>query len=409
MVNVRELPDMPVIPVVRVEADGSLEIDDSTKRRLASSPGSYRLVPASAAFAGDLSRVSFSDLVSLLVNARVTGALQVATEAATRTFVFVNGEMRGASSTRVGERLGEVVVLMGFVKAEELEALFASAPPGRRPIRLAVERGLLTERELWRAMQEHVTQLVQATLVECHGTFTLSDAPVEGAVTVPGLSAQGLLMEGLRRIDELARFRERVPSLVSRVEAGSRAPDGLPDFERNLVARVADEPATVEDLARALQVTQFDAIRVVYELSSGDFLRVADPAEDAAVRREGVTRIVAAHNGAFRELFAAAAEAGAKGVLAQAAASALVEEAERASFFADVDFEPDGSLPLDALVVRLESLAETEHGDACSVARRVLSKAMLFLLFVAGEHLEPEIHQAVHDRCKARVAEVSGA
>ena len=34
----------------------------------------------------------------------------------------------------------------------------------------------------------------------------------------------------------------------------------------------------------------------------------------------------------------------------------------------------------------------------------VLSKAMLFLLFVAGEHLDPEVHRALHARAKETVA-----
>jgi len=34
----------------------------------------------------------------------------------------------------------------------------------------------------------------------------------------------------------------------------------------------------------------------------------------------------------------------------------------------------------------------------------VLSKAMLFLLFVAGAYIEPGVHQELHSRVKARVS-----
>ncbi|TMA35657.1 MAG: DUF4388 domain-containing protein [Deltaproteobacteria bacterium] len=61
-------------------------------------------------FAGDLSRIAFSELVSLIVHGRQSGVLRVYGSSATRTVVFSAGEVRGAYSDRVSERLGEIAV-----------------------------------------------------------------------------------------------------------------------------------------------------------------------------------------------------------------------------------------------------------------------------------------------------------
>jgi hypothetical protein len=157
----------------------------------------------------------------LIVHTRASGVLRVISASATRLVLFSEGEVRGAGSERVGERLSEIIVRMGLVKRESMDAISAEVDGGRRAGRLAVERGLLSERDLWNAVQEHVTTIFQAILLESRGSFVLTDEVVEDAPTVPGLSAEGLLMEGVRRLDEL-----RV----------ANAPGRLPSAERVLAA-----------------------------------------------------------------------------------------------------------------------------------------------------------------------------
>ena len=153
--------------------------------------------------AGDLSRVAFPEIVSLVAHARISGVLRVLGTSVTRTVAFADGEVRGAASTRTGERLGDVMVRLSQVSPEQLAELLEETADVRPAGRLAVERGLLSERELWRAVQEHVTSVFQAILLESAGAFVLTDGRARDTLTLPGLSAEGLLMEGVRRIDEM--------------------------------------------------------------------------------------------------------------------------------------------------------------------------------------------------------------
>jgi Domain of unknown function (DUF4388) len=282
--------------------------------------------------AGDLSRISFPEVVSLVAQARATGVLRVAGESALRTVVFWEGEVRGASSDRVGERLGEVAVRMGLLKRRQMEALREDARSGRRAGRIAVERGLLSERDLWNAIQEHVITIFQAILLESRGSFAVSEEVLEEELTVPGLGAAALLMECARRIDELRGIASG---------AGAR--------------RTPEAVAT-------------------------------------------------AFNGAFRDIFSTAEDAGAGDALRAAAVSMFEDDPAHARLLRGLAFTPQGELPEAALVERAAAEAQPGGASASELLSDALSTLMLFLLFVAGEHLEPSVHRGLHARVKLLAA-----
>jgi hypothetical protein len=332
---------------IRIAADGRLEASEEALAKLAD--GSFSLLatpdrlligvsggdpesgPTRALLAGDLERVAFPEIVNLVVQSRISGVLRVIGTSVTRRVIFEDGEVRGASSQRPGERLSEVIVRMGLVKPAQMEAVSERVGAGRRAGRLAVEEALLSERELWSAVQEHVTTIFQAILLESCGSFVLSDETLEDAPTVPGLSAEGLLMEGVRRLDEM------------------RMRGGL-------------------DGDRALE------------------------------------RILAAYSGAFRDIFATAQGSGSGEALGRAAASILEDESAHADLLDGVAFGPNGDLPEAEILDRAKGVALREGQSPDDVLADALSTVLLFLLFVAGEHLETSVHQALHGRVKSMVA-----
>jgi hypothetical protein len=311
---------------LRIQEDGTIGIDPRAQEHLACAPGPVMLV-------GDLSLLDLSDILNLIVHARMSGVLGVATASGERALTFDDGELRGTSSTRLGERLSEVMVRMSLLKPEVMEELVESCP-GQRIGRLAVERGLMTERDLWDVMQEQVTAIFQAIMLESEGIVTFSEGSAEECLTVPGLSVEMLLMEGLRRIDEMK----------------------------------------------------------------------AAPAEDVHDRLE---RILAGYNRGFRDIFATATNAGSGDAMRRASRSAFASDAFQAAFFEGVAFTSEGEVPAAAFLDRFEEAALATGEDPRALLRDVLSKAMLFLLFVAGEHVGPEVHRALHARVKAIVADCS--
>ena len=342
-----EREGFPLAGWLRIGEDGSVELDDDTRARLAGRqlsvlvvPGDLLLAvesdggaapPTEAKLAGDLGHVSFPEVVSLIAHARGSGVLRVSGASGTRRVIFSEGEVRGASSERVGERIDEIIVRMGLLKPEQMEALSEEAPVGHRLGRLAVDRGLLSERDLWNAIQEHVITIFQAILLESRGHFLLADETLVNAATVPGLSAEGVLMEGVRRLDELR---------VSGAKRSGRSPE----------------------------------------------------------------RVIAAFAGAFRDIFATCQDAGADDALVSAARSVFEDDPVHAGVFRGVEFSESGDLPEDEILARAVEASGRVGRAADEILSDSLSTVVLFLLFVAGEHLEPGVHQALHSRVKSIVA-----
>ncbi len=331
---------------LRVGQTGSVEIDPATQERLAGKglalldgPGGlllgmndYTQAPfaSKAMLIGDLAQVAFPDVVSLIAQARLTGVLAVVTSSAMRAVVFDEGEVRGAASERVGERLIEVIVRMGLAKSDDMEAVRGEAGVGRRAGRLAVDRGLLSERDLWNAVQEHVTTIFQAVLLDSRGSFVLANETLDDVLTVPGLSAEGLLMEGVRRLDEL---------------------------------------------------------------------QVRGASSDAAPER-----VMTAYGEAFRDIFATAHDAGAGDALRRAAGSVFEDDPAHAEVFAGIEFSPKGDLPQSELLSRVQRVAGESSRPVDELLSDALSTVLLFLLFVAGEHLDADVHQSLHARVKRLVS-----
>jgi hypothetical protein len=331
---------------LRVGQTGTVEIDPATQERLAGKglalldgPGGlllgmsdYTRAPfaSKAMMIGDLDQVAFPEIVSLIAQARLTGVLAVVSSSVMRAVVFDAGEVRGAASERVGERLIEVIVRMGLVKGEDMETIRAEAGVGRRAGRLAVDRGLLSERDLWNAVQEHVTTIFQAVLLDSSGSFVLANETLDDVLTVPGLSAEGLLMEGVRRLDELK---------VRGGEAG-----GAPD------------------------------------------------------------RVLTAYTEAFRDIFATTHDAGAGDAMQRAAASVFEDDPTHAAMFAGITFAADGQLPASQLLAQAGAAAEQASLPVEEVLSDALSTVLLFLLFVAGEHVDADVHQSLHARVKKIVS-----
>lgn len=330
---------------LRVSEKGEVHVDGATQERFAGrglalldGPGGLLLgmddftkapFASKALLIGDLGQVGFPDIVSLIAQARLTGVLAVSGSAATRAVLFDGGEVRGAASERVGERLSEVIVRMGLIKSDPMAELMSEAGVGRRAGRLAVERGLLTERDLWNAVQEHVTVIFQAVLLESGGSFVLASETLDDVLTVPGLSAEGLLMEGVRRLDEL------------RVRGDT-----------------AGEPE----------------------------------------------RVLHAFVEAFRDIFATCEDAGAGEPLRAAAASVFEDDPAHAAMFSGIAFDDDGQLPERRLLERVSEASQKSGRAVEEIVSDVFSTIALFLLFVAGEHVAPDVHQELHRRVKRMIS-----
>jgi CheY-like chemotaxis protein len=144
---------------------------------------------------------------------------------------------------------------------------------GRREARIYFRDGKVVDAELGRLRGE---EAVYRALIWTTGTFEVDFCPIDREDIIP-TSTQGLLMEGMRRVDEWGRLLEQLPPLatifdvdhVQLVERLNEIPDDLNgilrlfDGKRTLLDVIDDSP--FEDLSTLSTITKlfFEGLLVI--------------------------------------------------------------------------------------------------------------------------------------------------
>jgi hypothetical protein len=384
---------------------------DEARRALADRAGRFELLPSAddllvarrtpaaggpatgprCVLAGDLAGLPIADLLGFVHNARLSGVLTVAAGGAERAIAFQDGEVRGARSTALGERLGDVAVRLGL--ASEAQVARASAAGSASPRELEAQG--VAAADAWRCLHEQVTAVFHGVLLAPAGTFFLVDgAPGEGYGTPLSVNTQALLMDGLRRIDELSLFRKRIPGphAVLRQATPSRRTTLRP-AEQEVLALV-DGRRTVAEVATAAHLSEFDATKLLHHLAEAGYVETITGALAGAGAAERISALLAGMNALLREVVAAVPAQARPALLAEARAFLADEAAPFAPLLAGLQPDADGALDETALAARLDGLDAEALARLVSSAERpralfeALREALLFWLFLAGGRVD---------------------
>lgn len=186
-----------------------------------------RLHPRGAVLAGDMSEMQPSDLLNFLHQGRRTGVLLTRAHGVDRAIVFLEGNVAWASSTIARERLAGVVETF---------------------------LGLLVVRS---------------------GSFVFLGGVNRAALPISlSLDTQAMLLDGLRRLDEMELYRTLVPSLHVAPRPTRKKADSRLTNEGRQVLALADGTRTIADLALATALGEFEATKAAYALIERGFLRL---------------------------------------------------------------------------------------------------------------------------------------
>ncbi len=362
--------------------------------------------------AGDLAGFPIADFLAFVHQSRLSGVLTVVADGAERSVAFQEGEVRSARSSAAGERIGEVAVRLGFAT----EAQVAEAAGGDRPVGKAlVDRGVLSANDLWKCLHEQVTAVFHAILLTPAGTFFLLDEePGERHGTPLAVNTQSLLMDGIRRIDELSLFKARIPgpgAFLRRREPPR--PVTLRPTENALLALV-DGRRTVAELATAAHLSEFEATKVLYHLAEAGYLEAVADALASAAPAERISALAAGLNATLRGI-TSAIPPGARAEFLDAGHAFLAErEAPFAPLLLGLAPAGDGGLDEAALAARLGALDRTTlarlhpSGDPAKVLLEALREVIFFWLFQAGNRVGRDVDESLARAVKAKLVQLEG-
>jgi len=249
------------------------------------------------ALEGTIKDFGLPDIFQLIGLQRKTGMLTLNNEKETVTVAFENGMVVSADSDskRLEDRLGNVLVKQGKLSKERLEeALQTQKQTLQRLGHILATNDYITGKDLKDALQVQVAQIVFKVFRwrDGHYSFAPADNVDYDRENFVPMSADFILMEGIRMVDEWPIIEKRIPSfdIVFRtvvdpgmIEVGTGGGDDLPGLsepkrsaasstskirltpDEERIFRRVDGTRTVQAVIDATGLGEFEVCRTLFD------------------------------------------------------------------------------------------------------------------------------------------------
>ncbi|MCA1579368.1 MAG: DUF4388 domain-containing protein [Acidobacteria bacterium] len=166
------------------------------------------------AIQGTLKTMSLVDLLQFLAAGRKSGTLKFDRGKITKQVYFKNGMIVGSKSNDPREYLGQVLLHYGKVDDAQLKAAREiQRTSGAKLGEVLVEQGFLTEAEVIEILKTRTLDAIYDLFMWNEGDFEFYDEdPSSDELLLIEVEPTNVIMEGIYRIDEFARYRTLVPS-----------------------------------------------------------------------------------------------------------------------------------------------------------------------------------------------------
>ena len=358
-------------------------------------------------FTGDISAMgSTIEVINFVTSSQMSGNLVFVSGDVRKCLFFKGGEIRGANSNRLEDRLGEVMHRYGALSREALDSALVESRRKRTPLgNYLLEKGMINQPDLFGFLRKQIEETFYSILLIREGDFYLTKYDVTTLNSPITLNAQSLLMEGLRRMDEMDYFEKRIPSRAHRIEraAGAAGPDESMGARASTLWRLLDAPTTLDALIRASRFGRFETTKQVFHLLERNQVAVLEPLTEGAQERQETDEL---EPGRLLDRFNAVFEAVNRAVGAEPGrfAAILGHFTDLYGFkelFADVGVEEDVRLAPAAVLANHRASGATKP-EALS---QPLNELLFFLLFsirgqlhtVEREHVQRMVNRLYLD------------
>jgi hypothetical protein len=417
-----------------IDDTGALTIARAAQRRLAVRAGKYRLIPSPAnlvilertdspgehkplgnvVLAGDIDRIGgLIDVIHFVQTNTWSGNLTVISGAARKTIYFKAGDVSTAASNVSEDRIGAILYRYGMITAGDLESALGQVTQEHRFGQILVENGTITAHDLYQYVRKQVEEIFYSVLVIRHGEYYFARTDDgEGPPSQLHLSTKQLLFEGVRRIDEMSYFREKLPTTEVILVPKQPPPDEKLGPREQRVMALIDGTRDLAAIARDSHLGEFEATKLVFQLLHAGWVQVRQrqTGQHAAAKQitstaDAYGAIIDTFNEVYQKIFGAVAAKGKEAVLLKGLESFFQSVAEFAPLYVGVALDPSGKLPRDSILANLE-MAPTER--KLDYLHRGLNELLFFELFTAGEAVDRNEELELHQRLNQILRDVPG-
>src|SRR5438128_6238500 len=228
------------------------------------------------ALEGTLRDFSLADIFQLIGLQRKTGVLTLRTKDDTVTVTFLDGKVVGADSLnhRLENRLGHVLIKSGLLQQDQLNrALEIQKETLQRLGFILTHYGIISAESLKHAIQLQILQIVYRLFRWKDGDYHFSqETTIEyDRDNVVPITAESILMEGARMIDEWPIIEKRIRSydMVFRKKMTDQEIVVVGAEEADEVDFDADSPSTRRRKAGSDRIRISEDDKSIYDLVDG--------------------------------------------------------------------------------------------------------------------------------------------
>jgi outer membrane protein assembly factor BamB/tetratricopeptide (TPR) repeat protein len=232
------------------------------------------------AFKGDLTNISLFDVFQTLSQNKQTGVLVLTKDSHTKkVHISPEGVRIFFSRSFRPLRLGEIFVKRGRITQQDVEILLLEQKKRYRPMgELLVESGKVTEEEVAETLRYHAEDEIFEVFGWDRGNFSFYDGQEAGDPTTPLsdilMDPAGLCLEAARRLDEMERLREAIPTNDEYYVAEGAPPDPREVGEAaRLIHDALAQPNSLDEMRDLVGLSLHDTLGAIQKLLDRGLIR----------------------------------------------------------------------------------------------------------------------------------------
>jgi Domain of unknown function (DUF4388) len=253
---------------------------------------------------GTLKTMSVSDLLQFLAAARKTGTLKVARGTIVKEIMLENGTIVGSRSNDPKELIGQVLLHYGKIGENELQAAMEiHRQSGDRLGNILSAQGVVSAADVVYALRMRTLDIIYDLFLWDEATFEFFDGEALSSDVIRiQVEAQSVIMEGIYRIDEWARYRQVIPSDRTFFELSAGWTKSLAESSKEVreILYHVEKGQTAAEICYNLHTSLFHAYALLFDLVEKGVIAVAGeappppaPAEPVATSALTVAELLA--------------------------------------------------------------------------------------------------------------------
>ena len=211
---------------------------------------------------GSIENFSLPEILQLVATTRKTGTLAIQNQSAIVMVYFRDGHITYAYGPQQTYHIGQLLKELEVLTAQQLEdavKIQAESDTSARLGEILIDQNYISRSDLEAAVKTQIEELLYSLLSWQTGSFKFyeNQLPTEEEITVR-LSVENVILEGLRRFDELNMAETALPDTgsvytIAATQAGLKREVAMPATEWNIMALV-DGHRTIKEICEMSQI-----------------------------------------------------------------------------------------------------------------------------------------------------------